>query len=302
MPISKPGIGFERLVYDIQQKIDPKSEVTHNEVITDRLGQRRQFDVVIRGTFAGQKVLGVIECKDQKKKVGVPQIEAFVTKAADVNANFKIYVSKTGFFESALNKARHYGIQTLSLIPGDKEKTGFMVGQNWYAELYNWGLISLQLNYVDGPDGKPPFDVTSVRIKGSRVLDWFTNYLLENHPSETEAGWIVGLAIDFSEPQDVDLGSGVTVKCSGLELHAERVMQLKKKFVGITGTGFYDWQAKTATFAQGSEIASSAVTTDFNAWEDAHDAAESLGSFTFKLIVSMKQFEHVPGVVDISAL
>lgn len=62
------GIEFEKIVSDIQSRIDPNATVLHNQRIVDRHGHSRQFDVEIRGKFAGQEIIGVIECKDKNRK------------------------------------------------------------------------------------------------------------------------------------------------------------------------------------------------------------------------------------------
>jgi hypothetical protein len=74
------GRSYELAVARIQQLIDPASIVTHDEKIVDRLGNERQFDVVIRGKFAGREVLGLIECKDHNHRKGPSAIEAFAKK------------------------------------------------------------------------------------------------------------------------------------------------------------------------------------------------------------------------------
>jgi len=61
MSKDKSGKSLEKAVARIQQLLDPGSVVTHNEHIVDRLGNRRQFDVVIRGQAAGRNYLGVVE-------------------------------------------------------------------------------------------------------------------------------------------------------------------------------------------------------------------------------------------------
>lgn len=82
------GKAFEKTVAAIQSRIDPDSDVTHDEKIKDRLGIFRQFDVVIRGRLGGRNLLGVIECKDWKTKVDMPTVDAFYSKCNDINANF----------------------------------------------------------------------------------------------------------------------------------------------------------------------------------------------------------------------
>jgi hypothetical protein len=71
------SVDFEKAVARVQQMIDPASLVTHNEILIDRFGNKRQFDVVVRGRFGGAPMLGLIECKNHKVKIGPTVIEAF---------------------------------------------------------------------------------------------------------------------------------------------------------------------------------------------------------------------------------
>src|SRR4051794_19551766 len=71
------GIGLEKAVQQIYQRLDPNSQVTHDEWLEDRTGNTRQYDVVIRGDFGGHKMLGIVECKDHKRKKGPSEVEGF---------------------------------------------------------------------------------------------------------------------------------------------------------------------------------------------------------------------------------
>src|SRR5438046_1944612 len=84
---ARPGVSLEKAVAAVQQLMDKTTKVTHNEFIIDRLGNRRQFDVVIRGSFGGRPMLGVIECKDHGTKKGPSDVEAFAKKTEHVCAN-----------------------------------------------------------------------------------------------------------------------------------------------------------------------------------------------------------------------
>lgn len=86
MSRDKTGKTLEQAVGRIQKMLDPVSLVTYREKIVNRLGIPREFDVVVRGKFAGQPMLGVIECKDWADRVGTPEIDAFIRKSQDVNA------------------------------------------------------------------------------------------------------------------------------------------------------------------------------------------------------------------------
>ena len=93
--IARPGTRLEEVVARIQQMMDPNSIVTHNEMLEDRVGNKRQYDVVIRGHFGGRPVLGIVECKDHNRKKGPDAVEAFAKKTDNLGANLRIMVSSS---------------------------------------------------------------------------------------------------------------------------------------------------------------------------------------------------------------
>lgn len=277
-----PGIGFEKAVAALQAALDPSAAVTHSEVIVDRLGQKRQFDVVIRGVFAGQQMLGVIECKDLGQKVGTPAVDAFVTKAQDINANFKILMSRRGFSEPALIKCKHYGLQALSLIPDDPVNMGFSIGSYWTGERRQWSQLRLSLH---GPTGSEDtfkllqINSHEVTIGGKKVLDWFINYLIETQAENLELGWSAGITLEFDRPQLVGVGAGKEVTCVAISFEAEQACDKFERFVGINGTGFFDWQTKRVTVPPGAIIASDWLPTDFSQWQPRTERRDEKNGF-----------------------
>jgi hypothetical protein len=303
MPTTPPGIAFEKVAAAIQAQIDPAATVTHNEVILDRLGQHRQFDVVIRGVFAGQQMLGVIECKDLVKRVGTPEVDGFVTKAQDINANFKILMSRRGFSKPALVKCAHYGIQALSLVENDPANKKFFIGTRWEADIMRWGQISVSLHVANEPSTPVQFNAEDLTIRGKRVLDWFTNYLLDNEPEAKELGWVVNIAVEFENPQYVSICSGCEYLCTAISFMAERVCDKLERIVGISGTGFFDWNSKRATFAPNTQIVSDAVPMDFSQWKPRTDQAkEPTGFLEIRLEARPVQFEKIPDVIELDRL
>ena len=144
-----PGVTLEKAVAHIQQLMDRNSTVTHNEKLVDRVGNRRQFDVVIRGHFAGMDILGVVECKDHNTKKGPREVGAFAKECEHLNANIKLMVSKKGFTQQALRLARHDGIGCLSLLPNDTHQCGFTVGEWWYGVISRWTDFTLLVTWAD---------------------------------------------------------------------------------------------------------------------------------------------------------
>lgn len=295
IPTAQPGIAFEKVVAEIQAQIDPTATVTHNEIILDRLGQSRQFDVVVRGVFAGQQMLGVIECKDLGRKVGTPEVDGFVTKAQDINANFKILMSRRGFSKPALAKCSHYGIQALSLKS--------FIGTRWEADITRWGRITVRLHFSNEPSTPVHFNVEDLSIRGKKVLDWFTNYLLDTESETKELGWVVNIAVEFDNPQNVSIGAGCEHLCTAISFMAERVCDQFERLVGISGTGFFDWNSKRATFPPNTQIVSDAVPMDFSQWKPRTDRVkEPTGFLEIRLEAKSVQFERIPDVIKLDQL
>ena len=298
-----PGIAFEKAVAAIQAQIDPTSSVSHNETIDDRLGHARQFDIVIRGTFAGQQMLGIIECKDLKRRVGNPEIDAFVTKAQDVNANFKIVISRSGFTKPALEKCAHYGVQALSLLENDPANKKFFIGTRWTADLTRWGQIAVTLFFAELPAEPVVFSADHLRIDNKRVLDWFTNYLLDHDREITDFGWVVDLTVTFETPQMVEIKPGIERLCAAVSFKAERVCDKLERFVGISGTGFFNWNSKQATFPPGTTIVTDLVPTDFTQWKPRSDEARQPSGFIeIHLTACTVSFARVEDALKLDAL
>lgn len=70
-------------------------------------------------------------------------------------------------------------------------------------------------------------------------------------PSKQTFGWVVSIGVEFTEPQLVNLGPSSFHVCRPIEFHAEQVCERFEQMVGVSGIGFYDWNAKWPTFALG---------------------------------------------------
>lgn len=102
---------FERLVAAIHHAESAGAVVTWNDVL-----EGRQFDVTVRFKYGLHEYLTVIECKDESSKVSVEKVDAFVTKAQDVNANQAVMVSASGYQSGCEKVATRHGIRLLTLM------------------------------------------------------------------------------------------------------------------------------------------------------------------------------------------
>lgn len=236
----------------IQQLLDPGSVVTHNEYIVDRLGNRRQFDVVIRGQAAGRDYLGVVEAKDWSSKVGTPEVEAFVMKARNVNANIVLMVSKMGFTEPGLRMAKHEGVGTLSLLPDDPADTGFCVGMVGYAKRYEWERY--EFSVYSKVEGSPIVvaDIRSILLDGKPVIDWFAKQLSTTY-SDATGPEPTRIEVKFKTVTTLQV-EGRSVDATRLVMTAHRICRAKRGFVQVTGDAFYDWQADGLSWPIGGQL------------------------------------------------
>ncbi len=198
------GTNFEKVVARIQQKMDPNSVVTHNEVLRDRVGNERQCDVVIRGHFGGRPVLGIMECKDHSKRLGPGAVEAFAKKSENLGANLRIMISKKGFTKSALKLARHENIGCLSLLPDDPVQAGFSIGDMWYGVIQTWENASLKIKFSTSPDPIQTFNPNNVKLQGKPIGLWFLRELIAIHGEEQREGAYV-LEVQFREEQKLEI-------------------------------------------------------------------------------------------------
>jgi restriction endonuclease len=178
---------FEAAVASVQALLSPNANVTRNVKLVDRLGHERQFDVVIRGQWAGRHVLGVIECKDWSVKVDLPEVEAFVTKKENVRANLAIMVSRCGFTQKAIDLAKHHAIGTLSLLPDD-DAHGFAIGFQSFAFFFKWTQLILRVRLAGKTRIPRSLKVESVQYKGHKLIDWFRGRLDCEHRTTELAG------------------------------------------------------------------------------------------------------------------
>jgi hypothetical protein len=66
----------------------------------------------IRGELAGNKLLGIVDCKYYSKKIDVKAVESFLGMLEDLNANIGLMITNNGYSSAAINRA---SVKTLKL-------------------------------------------------------------------------------------------------------------------------------------------------------------------------------------------
>ncbi len=260
------GVSLEKLVAKIQQMMDPKSVVSHNEVLEDRVGNKRQYDVVIRGQFGGRQVLGVIECKDHNRKKGPDAVEAFSKKTENLGANLRVIVSRKGFTEQALKLAKHENIGCLSLLPHDPAQSGFSIGDMCYGVIHMWNEVRLIIHFAETPAPFASFKADAVKYEGKPVSLWFLRELFTTHAMEKTEGKHL-FTVTFKEQRYLEIdGKGYPV--NGISCETIRIYRNKKKWINWSGDAFYDWHTGKLSIPHNGTIVGSALEADISSWPD----------------------------------
>jgi len=145
---------FQRLVAMITQLSSGDADVRESELMVEvASGQQREVDVVAFGEVAGHQTTVCIECRDWSRKQDVQWVEQARTKFDDLAANVKVLVSSSGFTKTALEKAAHYGIKTIT--PGEitSEFVGKLVNSASEIQYHHWVTLPLKAEAVITVDG-----------------------------------------------------------------------------------------------------------------------------------------------------
>jgi hypothetical protein len=270
--------------------MDPNSTVTHNEKLMDRVGNKRQYDVVIRGHFGGRPMLGVMECKDHSRKKGPDTVEAFAKKTENLGANLRVMVSKKGFTPQALTLAKHENIGCLSLLPDNPEQTGFSIGDWWYGVMRDWKNIHLTIHYDLPQAPQLTGDLYAVKWEGKQVVQWFFRELLTTHQEVTTQGDF-DFTVIFDEVRRIEI-EGNTYPVKAITCVAIRVYRKKRKFVSWSGDAFYDWHKGQFTIPDKGVVVGSAVETDMAAWPDYDGDIPEIGKEPISGLMHVVLYNH----------
>jgi hypothetical protein len=277
---------FERVVASIQRLFSPQAEVTHNEKIPDIRNRRRQFDVVVRGEWAGRKLLGVIECRDKGRPVDLPQIDAFITKSQSVLANFALIVSRAGYTREAISRAKDSGIGTLSLLPEDGSDVGFTVGFQSYVRFLEWTRIDVTIQFKGNITLDGPLDIDSLKYEGRSAVDWFKKKLSTDHVTRQESGWLTCVC-QFDKPKSMTV-NGETRDVIAIKFSALREARVKTKFLSISGQAFYDWQEGLWKWPPGGFIMTGPIShPTYDDWDDHEGNIPDIPENTNSLILTL---------------
>jgi len=180
---------------------------------------RRDRDVWVEGTIAGQPQRVLIECKDRRSRVGIRVVDELDSKRRDLDATVAAIYSNSGFTKPAIKKARRVGIQlAVALKSGD---TAVRVGllQRFVARRLSVDTWRLVLVWPTTDPDPGEVDPRELLHDGRPLINWLHEQsvrILEEHGARP----LVQAEYAFTAPQTFAHRSG-SLRLIGLVLFME---------------------------------------------------------------------------------
>jgi hypothetical protein len=261
-----PGIELEQVVLHLQRLMGPDASAEHNQKIIDRLGNERQIDVLIRGKFGGWLMMGVIECKDQSRKKGLDDMEAFAKKTEHLGAGLRLMVSKKGFTKTALKLAKHEHIHCLSLLQHDSHTFGIEIGEWWYGVISRWTDFRLDVTWADRAQKPELLAADEVLWQGKPVVNWFTREFIVTYRDRTQDGHLT-IDVPFDQVTNLEI-QGQHYPVIALSCSAKGLFIKKRRWVTYSGQAFFDWHTGKVTIPPEVEVYMRPMVEDVVLWDD----------------------------------
>ncbi len=179
--MAKAGRIYEKLVADIMSTMSPGASVQYGQW-TEGPDGRRDLDVKIWGTINGEDQFVVIECKDWKDAVGISVVDALDSKRRDIDADYALICSNSGFTSDALRKAKRVGIGMVAALKSGDKRIKVVIKEEVYTRELSIEDCRSTCHFLDEtslsriPENYDPIDITYKQLP---IVNWvFEKYLL----------------------------------------------------------------------------------------------------------------------------
>jgi hypothetical protein len=107
---------FQKLIYLLKHNLAQDAVVTESKMLDDLVaGDQVEVDVCVEASVAGDNVKICVECRDRSRKADKNWVHEMKAKHERLPTNLLLLASNKGFTKKALELARSYGIQTVTL-------------------------------------------------------------------------------------------------------------------------------------------------------------------------------------------
>lgn len=133
--MSRKGREFELLIEKLEKIVLPAgAKISSPGYLKDRItGEQREVDILIEHRVGTSNIKIAIECRDRTSSQDTTWIEQIHTKLNDINIDKAIVVSSSQFTQPAIEKAKHYNIETRTYGEIDAK----LIESWWHVEHIN---------------------------------------------------------------------------------------------------------------------------------------------------------------------
>lgn len=114
---------FQKLIFLVKHNLAGEATVTESKMLPDLVaGDQVEVDVCVEGWVGDDRVNVCVECRDRSRKADKNWIHEMKAKHDRLLTNVLVLASSKGFTKKALELARSYGIQTVTLEEAEDDR------------------------------------------------------------------------------------------------------------------------------------------------------------------------------------
>lgn len=199
----RSGKQLERLVTMLEKMLAGSTATieARSRRLRDRdTGRLREHDVLITWDHGHHQITTAIECRDRKRPVGVPDVEAFADKCASTGVHNGVIVSATGFSQSARNKAEVRAIGCMKLE--EVERFDWLALEAITGFERQFGEINARLMFVEDVPASigTIYDGAGNIVSEEMLFATIRNAVPRSDDPQTEVGTTIPVELQLNTP------------------------------------------------------------------------------------------------------
>jgi hypothetical protein len=240
------GKAFENAVAELHKLFGEESKISQNVIIEDTYGIKREFDIVLKAKVNNYDILGLVECKDNNRKVSIQVVDAFAKKCESVNANFKVIFSKKGFSNNAVKLAEKYGIKAHSLVDNEKSDLSIKVFWLLYGRIMKYRFLVGEIDTAKDINNSEPLPFNEIFFRKRSLFELVCQNLVKHYGGSHEikpGRYQVSVEVEDDNRRYVTIKNKryLLKKCNyTIEVECD----LRKKKLPLEVKGIFDWHIK----------------------------------------------------------
>lgn len=164
---------YQNLVSEVMKALYPKASIKINSITMGPDGYR-DIDVEVKENSGNKKKFLFIECKDQRKPIGIEIIDAVKSKSEDLKADETIVFSNSGFTRPAIKKALRLKIRLYSAMKNNSRLVKTKIYKKIIAKRLSVDTWNLIIDLLDNNLNKilsqwTPYDIN---YQGLPLINW----------------------------------------------------------------------------------------------------------------------------------